>query len=542
MLNLELRTLITLPFVALFAALLLALGWILARDILADVESRVENEQRFMLSVAASPGWPLGEESLRRIRNRAALPSDEKQREGFSEFIVLQNGTSALTTLARGEANGRALADTLLAELKAHPELEPGSDAIQLHRVQLAGQDFLLLATQRAVRGTNPSPRRFFLLHPYNEIEQAKNRALHRIVSLGAAGLALAAALGLVLGHWISRPVRQLAAAAKRVTTEGLKESTSAEFESEHTALERAGGEIGELARAFRSMIESLRRSQADLLKAERLAATGKLAACVAHEIRNPLTSLRMTVQMLQSVPASFQQSNANTQEAYRILLTEIDRLSLAVEELMTVARPRPPQKEPTDLNALMADTLRFMERQLAHAKISARLEADATLPRDLLVDPNKLRQVVINLILNAMQAIVRGGEIVVRTRWDLLTRAQLESHALPSPREREQQRSSARSPTGEGNGNGSLGSLEALALRESKTQSAGRVILEVQDSGGGIAPEIRETLFDLFVSTKSGGGGLGLAVAKQIAEEHGGSICFETVPGRTVFRVELPT
>jgi len=477
----SLRTLITLPFVALFAALLLVLGFVLAREILSEVEARVENEQRFMIGVAAS--LPLGEESLRRIRNRAALPTDDKQPEGASEFIVLQSGASPLTTLSRSGADGRALGDALLAELKRNPELEPPGDAIEKNRVMLAGQEYLLLATSRAVRGSNAARRRFFLIHPYSEIEQAKNRALRRIVALGATGLALAAALGLLLAHWISRPVRRLANAAKRVTTEGLNETPM--------ELESAGGEIGELSRAFRSMMDSLRHSQAELLKAERLAATGKLAACVAHEIRNPLTSLRMTVEMLQASaqkPASAQPSNLNTQEAYRIILNEIDRLSLAVEEMLTFARPRPPQKVPSDLNALAADTLKFLERQLTHAKVRTTLEADPAMSRELLFDPNKVRQLLVNLILNGMQAIVRNGEIVVRTTW-----------------------------------------------------KANAAVIEVQDSGPGIAPEIRDTVFELFASTKSGVGGMGLTIAKQIAEEHGGTIRFESAPGRTVFRVELP-
>ena len=485
---------------ALFAALLLALGWILAREILSEVETRVENEQRFVLEVAAFPGWPLGEESLRQVRDRSSPATDSKRTGGISEFVVLQNGASPLTTLAVNEppssnrGNGRALTDAFLAELSAHPELEPPADDIRRHRVRLAGQDFLLLATARLVRGSSAAPRRFFLLHPYSEIEQAKNNALWRIVGLGAAGLALAAGLGLALAHWISRPVRRLAAAAKRVTTAGLSATPSAELGAEDAGLQSdGGGEIGELTRAFRSMIESLRRSQAEVLKAERLAATGKLAACVAHEIRNPLTSLRMTVEMLQSAPAA-PHSGLNTQEAYRIILNEIDRLSLAVEELLPFARPRPPQKTPCDLNALAAETLHFLERQLTHAKVRGTLDADAALPRDLPMDRHKLRQLLVNLILNAMQAIVRDGELVVRTRWNAPVK-------------------------GEG-------------------RSA---ILEVQDSGPGIAPEIRGKIFELFASTKPGGGGMGLTIAKQIAEEHGGTIGFESAPGKTIFRVELP-
>ena len=481
---------------ALFAALLLALGWILAREILSEVETRVENEQRFVLEVAAFPGWPLGEESLRQIRDHSSPATDSKRAGGISEFVVLQNGASPLTTLARDEPGGRALADAFLADLAARPGLEPPDDEIRRHRVRLAGQEFLLLATSRAVRGSSAAPRRFFLLHPYSEIEQAKNRALWRIVGLGAAGLALAAGLGLALAHWISSPVRRLAAVAKRVTTAGLSAPPSAELGAEDAGLQSdGGGEIGDLTRAFQSMIESLRHSQAEVLKAERLAATGKLAACVAHEIRNPLTSLRMTVEMLQSAPAA-PHPGLNTQEAYRLILNEIDRLSLAVEELLTFARPRPPKKEPCDLNALAADTLRFLERQLTHAKVRGTLDADATLPRDLLLDRDKLRQLLVNLILNAMQAIVRGGELVVRTRWN--------------------------APV-------------------TQAQTGGRVILEVQDSGPGVAPEIRGKIFELFASTKPGGGGMGLTIAKQIAEEHGGTIGFESAPGKTIFRVELP-
>src|ERR1043165_4623827 len=216
---------ITLPFVALFALLLLALGWILAREILSDVEARVENEQRFVLEVAAFPDVGVGDDSLRQIRDRAQ-GHGESRAAGRSEFIVLQKGATPLTTLLHDKPAEQALYDAFLAELSAHPQLEPRSEDPRLERVRLASRDFLLLSKLGKARGSGASvPRRFFLLHPYSEIEQAKNRALWRIVSLGAAGLALAAGLGLVLANWIARPVRKLAAAAQRVTHGGLNEA-----------------------------------------------------------------------------------------------------------------------------------------------------------------------------------------------------------------------------------------------------------------------------------------------------------------------------
>jgi signal transduction histidine kinase len=194
-----------------------------------------------------------------------------------------------------------------------------------------------------------------------------------------------------------------------------------------------------------------------------------------------------MTVQMLQQRADG---ADAATREAYVIVLSEIDRLALSVEELLTFARPRPPQRAATDLNKLSNDTLNFLERQLTHSRVKAKSELDAALPGNLQLDANKIRQLLVNLILNAQQAIVRDGTITVRTEWN--------------PQKKE-------------------------------------VLLCVHDTGPGIAEEVRGKLFELFVSTKTAGGGMGLAIAKQIAEEHGGSISYDTSPQGTTFKVLMP-
>lgn len=475
---------ITLPFVALFAALLLVLGLVLARQVLGEVEARVENEQRFVLEVATFPGFALGEESLRQIRDRAGRAgATGGSRGGQSEFVVLEEGGGMLSTIAREDRAAWAAVEALAAAAKAG-QLKPPDENIHRATALLGHQRWLVLHTARAARGPGAAARRFYLLYPYAEIENAQNRALWRIVSLGGVGLALAAVLGLLVAHWIAGPVRRLAAAAKRISMGGLGEPLELALPPRG---EGSGDEIGELAQAFRAMVEDLRRSQAELLKAERLAATGKLAASVAHEIRNPLTSLRMTVEMLQRRAGN---SDPQTQEACTVLLSEINRMALAVEELLTFARPRPPRRAPTDLNKLAAETLKFLERQLQHARIQAVLDADPALPADLPLDHDKIRQLLVNLVLNAQQAMVRDGAVTVRTRWD----------------------------------------------GEKK-----QVTLAVADTGPGVAAEVRDKLFELFVSTK-GSGGLGLAIARQIAEEHGGSISYETSPQGTTFAVVLPS
>ena len=479
---------ITLPFVALFAALLLVLGLVLAREILAEVEARVENEQRFVLEVATFPGFALGEESLRQIRDRAGRAAAGGP-GARGEFVVLQEGAAPLSTFSREDRAAWAAVEALIAAVKAG-RVGSADESIQRAIVPLSQQQWLVLYTARASRSPGAAVRRFYLLYPYAEIEHAKNRALVRIVGTGAIGLALAAALGLLVAHWIAGPVRRLAAAAKRISAGGLNEPL--ELQWPHPDALRGeppvprGDEIAELTQAFQTMVETLRNSQAELLKAERLAATGKLAASVAHEIRNPLTSLRMTVEMLQQRAGN---ADPQTQEAYAVLLGEIGRLALAVEELLTFARPRPPRREPTDLNRLAGETIKFLERQLEHARIKSVVEADSSLPPDLPLDPAKIRQLLVNLVLNALQAIVRDGTVTVVTRWD----------------------SGRRQAT-----------------------------LSVRDTGPGVAAEVQGRLFELFVSTK-GSGGLGLAVAKQVAEEHGGSISYETSPHGTTFTVVLP-
>lgn len=464
--RLGLATKIALPFVVLFAALLIGLGVVLTREIFNEVERAAERKLRFVLSVAAHRDMPLNESFLRGIRDRA-----QWEEKAIAEFVAFDERGAPLTTLDPNDPRSGEIVRALRKAIT--DKVLPGLGGPETHsaNLRLGGRDCLVLYA------TRPSSSRFFLLYPREGIEQAKRRAFERIVLIGALGLLLAAILARLVAQWISLPVRRLAATVDRLTTGGLQEPLDAD-------LEASRDEIGRLASAFRQMVESLRRSQEDLVKNERLAATGKLAATVAHEIRNPLTSLRMTLQMLAQKPA-----DETSREAYAMLLVEIDRLALTVEELLTFARPRPPQREPTSLNCSVQDTVAFLARQFEHARVEVVLACDTRLP-DLPLDPNKVRQLLYNLLLNALQAIVRNGKITVRTSWDA---------------------------------------------------AANAVLLEVVDTGPGIPFEIRERIFDPFVSTKTGGGGLGLAIARQIVAEHGGQITFETSEDGTIFRVRLP-
>ncbi|MCW8130747.1 MAG: HAMP domain-containing protein [Planctomycetota bacterium] len=477
-----LATKITVPFVLLFGILLVLLGIVLTREIFREIQARVEREQTFVLAVASDPRMPRGEASLRAIKKSSEGGEDDRG----AAMVVFEERSSPMTTLDLQNRSDAALLQDLSTAVQ-DPSRFPGlrgenaGARIESTFYKLAGQNYLVLYITRPGRLPGEPLRDYFLIYPQANIDAIQKRALTRIATFAALGILLAALLGRLVAHWITRPVKRLATAAGRLASGGLNEP----FEQ---GSESARDEIGELARSFGLMVESLRRSQNELVKAERLAATGKLAASVAHEIRNPLTSLRMTVQML--AEKAEKKGDTADREAYQVILGEIDRLALSVEELLTFARPRPAMRAPTDLNKLVSDTVKFLSRQLQHARVSARTELEPALPPDHPLDGNKVRQLLVNLVLNAMQAIVREGTVTIRTRWDA----------------------------------------------EKKVAS-----LEVADTGHGIPEEIREKVFDPFVSTKPGGGGLGLAIAKQIAEEHEGTIRFETGKTGTTFYVRLP-
>lgn len=475
----RLATKITVPFVALFTLLLAILGFVLTRAIFSEVEAQVERQLRLVLSIAQFELLPPQPTFLRKLLKSA---SGEPDRAGM-ELIVMRDAGEPLTTLDAGDAVAAQLLedlDTRAKDASLFPGLEglKAAEETQITRCHLAGKRYLVL--YRSGISRDKTWNRYFLIYPQARIDAAQDRAMYRIMAFGGLGVLLAALLGRIVAHFITRPVRRLAATAGRLSAGGLSESLDPE-----AVVSR--DEIGDLTRAFRTMVESLRQSQKEKLQAERLAAAGKLAASVAHEIRNPLTSLRMTVQMLVDKHGN---GDDATREAYEVILGEIDRLSLSVDELLTIARPRAPRLEPSDLGALVCDTVAFLERQLKHAKVSVRIEGATDLPTDIPLDTNKIRQLLVNLLLNAMQAIVRNGIITVRIKLDA---------------------------------------------------SRNVACLEVSDDGPGIPEDVRDQVFELFVSTKDGGGGLGLAVAKQVVQEHGGTIAFDTSEKGTTFRIELP-
>jgi signal transduction histidine kinase len=245
----------------------------------------------------------------------------------------------------------------------------------------------------------------------------------------------------------------------------------------------------------YRDAIAPLRtklvQSQTLLEAQEKLATLGTLAAGIAHEIRNPLTSLKARLytleKHLQTVPAARKDTD--------IITAEISRLERIVQDVLGFARPSDPRIEPLSVQSVFTELQGLMSPTLENRGVELAIESSPQL--QIHADRGHIKQVLINLVNNAADAIDGPGLIVLRARAARAT----------------------------------------LGAREVDV-----VILEVSDSGKGIPPEVEKRLFDPFFTTKDTGTGLGLKIAARIIEKHGGRLQYRTQPGRgTTFGVVLP-
>ncbi len=245
-------------------------------------------------------------------------------------------------------------------------------------------------------------------------------------------------------------------------------------------------GRLGSLV-ILRDLSE-VRRLEAEIRRREQLAAIGNLAAGVAHEIRNPLSSIKGYATYFSG---RFPEGSED-REAARVMVGEVERLNRAVTELIGLSRATDVRLQPVDLGAPIRDTLRLIAQDAALRKVE--VSFTETTPLTVSADPDRLRQVILNLCLNALEAMPSGG------------RLDLELH------------------------------------REDDECGGMRAVLEVRDTGSGIRPEDLPRIFDPYFTTKGGGTGLGLSTAHKIMEAHGGSVSAVSDPGSgATFRLCLP-
>lgn len=245
----------------------------------------------------------------------------------------------------------------------------------------------------------------------------------------------------------------------------------------------------------YRDLIAPLRtklvQSEVLLEKQEKLATLGTLAAGIAHEIRNPLTSIKARLYILGKRVATDPASTADT----GVISSEIGRLERIVQDVLHFARPSEPQLKVVRADAALREVLSLMGSTLEQGRVQLALADGPEL--HVAMDSALIKQVIINLVRNAAEAIEGQGSVTLRVR---------AGHA------------------------------------KLHNESCDVAILEVADTGKGIPPEIEKRLFDPFFTTKEAGTGLGLSIAARIVEKHGGALEYQTQPGHgTTFGIVLP-
>ena len=226
------------------------------------------------------------------------------------------------------------------------------------------------------------------------------------------------------------------------------------------------------------------KRLQASLQKQEKLAAIGNLAAGVAHEVRNPLSSIKGYATYF----GSLFEEGSERKKAAEVMTAEVERLNRVISELLEIARPSDIKPRPTDISFLLNSSLRLVQQEAEAAGVRIKTTiAPEIAPFTL--DPDRLTQALLNLYINAIQAMAEGGQLTVSAR-------------------------------------GTTAGLELI----------------VNDSGAGIPDEALSKIFDPYYTSKTTGTGLGLAVVQKVVEAHGGTIRVQsTAEGGTRFTITLP-
>ena len=358
-------------------------------------------------------------------------------------------------------------ATSLVNEIRRQPrELTRISPNSSITGIPLFGRDHQLLAI-------------LLVENSRSELASLK-KYIQGTALLGGTGAIL---LGLALSFWtasrVTRPLRNLAVSVREVA--GGKWDTRAQVGS--------SDEVGQVARDFNRMTEQLVEQRDRMIQAERVAAWRELARRLAHELKNPLFPLQITIENLQRARQTPQFEEV-FRESTVTLLAELDQLKTIIGRFSDFAKMPAPQLEPVDLNAVARDVIKLFDAQI-HAPgrppVEIKLELESDLPL-VPADPQQIQRALRNLILNALDALPAGGTLTVRT--------------------------------------------EALD---------GKVALEVADSGAGLTPEECERLFTPYYTTKQHGTGLGLAIVQSVVSDHKGTIAVHSEPGQgATFRIEL--
>lgn len=464
------------------------------RSVRSNAHLIVEQEQAIMAGVALGVNSLNSQKYLDQMKDSVRQPLLDEQNGRVKNILVVDSEGNVQDSLSKAFAPRQADdGSTMYVQLRDVP-LPPLSSAVELvDETQPLPEWF-------RSSGTAPAgePGAF-----YFPIETNKGR-WYVIVVLGSAQtltdilkrqatrsalytLILLLITTLVTGFFVwrfTRPIKDLSVAARRVAGGNFSYRV---FSNRHD-------EMGSLASAFNEMtarLERTRELESQLHQAEKAAVVGRLAAAIAHEIRNPLNYINLTLDHLRSSFApDDEQRRQKFEQLATQLKTEVARINRHITDFLKYSRPSALDLQPIRVREAAEDALKLISVQAAECGINVKLEQDGDVPL-IMADPDTIRSVFTNLLLNGLQAIDgQGGNLTIRLSGINRVRAQI----------------------------------------------------EISDTGRGIAAEDISKVFEPYYSTKETGTGLGLAIVKKAIDDHGGTIRVNSKLGNgTTFTITLP-
>jgi signal transduction histidine kinase len=344
-------------------------------------------------------------------------------------------------------------------------------------RVVLGGQTYLCSGVRLQSRPESP-PATLYIFYPEALWRDALWEAMEPSLVLGGFVGVASVLLAVSLGQRLSRRVRQLERHTRRIAAGDFSPMPSAAG-----GVESVNDEVRDLTRSINEMAQQLAKLQETVQRTERLRLLGQVSGGLAHQLRNGVTGARLALQL----HAQECRGGPPEDDGLAVALRQLTLLEVHLKRFLDLGRSSTLQRQPCSLSTLVSETVTLLRPQCRHARTELRWELPAT-SSIIPGDAGQLSQVLLNVLDNAVQAAGPGGCVDIRC--------------------------------------------------STITSSA---VLEVLDSGPGPSPEVAARLFEPFVTSKPEGVGLGLAVARQIVEAHGGRMSWRREADRTCFRIELP-
>ena len=444
-----LRYQILVPFAGVMLAVVLGVSLLDAYLAASRTQQRIEGQLRDVAQTLLEASFPLTDAVLEQTRGLSG-----------AEFVLVgEAGKRLATTLHRIDAS-RLSRDRI-----------EGDELTLSDPLSLDGQEYFHAAVAVRPSAGQVGPLTLHILYPRRQLQEARLQAAYPPLVVGAAFLGVVIVLAIVIARRVSRPVLALRRQLNRLV----------QGDFEPVPLPVRDDELRDLVDSANRLADQLDDSQRAIKRTERFALLGQLSGGLAHQLRNSVAGARMAVQLHQ------RQCQDADPDSLRVALRQLTLTESHLQQLLTVGQPSEPRSGLCDLKQVVADVKTLVLPTCKHRNVSFWVDHEAGAGRPLWADATQLRQLLLNLVLNSIEAAGKGGWVRVEIAGD-----------------------------------------------------DDRTTLRVLDSGPGLDDQLRDRLFEPFATGKPEGVGLGLAVSKRIAEAHGGTVdCKRQRP--TCFEVCLP-